>query len=218
MNRFWLCALLALALAGPASAVTLQFGCIGGTAQACAVGEASLSVEAAAGAGNTVTLTFANADAGTSSLTAIYLDDAGLISRISIAGGAGTDFKKNGKPKNLPAGSTVSFVDDFHVTARKPSDSNGVNGGETLTLVLTLKKGSTSADVLAALADGSLRIGALIGDADPGCVGQNTGPQCVGDPGVAAFVNLPSPVPEPAAAVLGGIACLGLAFYGRRRR
>ncbi len=218
MKRFWLCALLALAFAGPASAVTLQFDCIGGTAQACAVGEASLSVDVTAGAGNTMTLTVSNSDSGTSSLTALYLDDAGLISRVSITGGTGTDFKKNGKPKNLPAGSTVSFVDDFHVTARKPSSANGVNGGESLTLVLTLKNGVTSADVLAALAAGTLKIGALINDADPGCVGQNTGPQCVGDPGVASFVNLPNAVPEPAAALLGGVACLGLAFYGRRRR
>jgi len=99
--------------------------------------------------------------------------------------------------------------------AADPAAANGVNGGETLTVVLTLKSGTAYADVLAALVDGTLRIGALINDADPGCVGQNTGPQCVGDPGVASFVNFPDPVPvpEPVAALLGGVACIGLALF-----
>jgi hypothetical protein len=217
MKRYLICALVAVALAGPASAVTLQFGCIAGTAVACSVGEASLSVDVVANTGNTVTLTFSNGDPGTSSLVGVYIEDAGLLSRISIAGGAGTDFKKNGKPKNPPGGSAVSFVSDFRANARKPADTNGVNGGETLTIVLSVKDRSTSAEVLAAILDGSLRIGTGINDADPNCVGQNTGPQCVGDPGVASFVNLLVPVPEPGAALLGGVACLGLLFYGRRR-
>jgi hypothetical protein len=206
----------ALAFAGSANAVTLGFGCIAsGSALACTVGEASLSVDVTEAASNKVSLTFSNSDAGTSSLVAVYLDDSGLVSKAKLSGGAGTDFKSGGKPSDLPGGGTA-FDADFRFTAKKPSDTNGANGGESVTIVLKLKAGVTFADVLAALADGSLKIGAHISDADPSCVGPNPGPGCTGDPGSASFVNV-LPVPEPGATALASVACLGLALIGRRR-
>ncbi len=219
MKRLLIGLCVGFAFASSASAATFGFDCIAGATAPCGVGEASLSVDVTDSGSGTVTLTFANSDSGSSSLAGIYLDDSALIASSSLGGGAGTDFKKGGKPKNLPGGGTVSFSDDFRFTAKKPKATNGVNGGETLTIVLTLTGGTTYADLVNALGDGSLRIGALINDADPNCVGQNTGPLCAGDPGVAAFVNrnLPNPVPEPVAALLGGVACVGLALIGRRR-
>jgi hypothetical protein len=217
VKQYALGLIVALALGSPASAATFSFDCIAGTSQSCGVGEATLSLNVANSGNGAVTLTFSNSDAGTSSLTAIYLDDSRLIASASNAGGAGTLFKSGGKPKDLPGGGTVSFRDDFRFTAKKRRATNGVEGGESLTIVLTLRSGVTFADVVSALGSGRLRIGANINDADPSCVGQNGGPRCVGDAGIASFVDLPSPVPEPVAALLGGVACLGLAHLGRRR-
>ncbi len=217
MKRLLLILLASFAIGGSASATTYGFDCIAGTPQACGVGEAQLSADVTDSGGGTVTLTFHNVGSGTSSLTGVYLDTNITFASISIAGGAGTDFRKKGSPKDLPGGGSVSFSDDYRFTAHKPKAANGVNVGETLSIVLTLKAGTTYADVVSALGNGSFRIGLLIADADPNCVGQNTGPQCVGDPGVASFVNNPRPVPEPVAALLGCVACIGLAVIGRRR-
>lgn len=217
MKRLLLALLASFAIAGSASATTYGFDCIAGAAQACGVGEAQLSVDVTDSGNGKVTLTFRNVGSGTSSLTGVYLDTSINFASTSIADGAGTSFQKRGNPKNLPGGGVVSFTDDYRFTARKPKAVNGVNAGESLSIVFTLGGGTTYADVVSAIGNGSFRIGALIADADPNCVGQNTGPQCVGDPGVAAFVNHPRPVPEPVAALLGGVACIGLAVIGRRR-
>ena len=217
MKRLLLRLVLVLAFASSASAVSFGFDCIAGASLACGVGEASLSVNVIDSGSGTVTLTFSNSDAGTSSVTGIYLDGSRPIAKASNSGGAGTSFKKGGKPKDLPGGGNVSFHDDFRFTAKKPQPLNGINGGESLTIELRLKNGVTYADVIAALGDGSLRLGLLISDADPNCVGDRMGSECVGDPGVASFVNLPNPVPEPIPAILGGVACFGLALIGRRR-
>jgi hypothetical protein len=213
MKRILLALVGGLALAGSANAVTLGFDCVAaGSTQACTVGEASLSVDVLDTAAGKVTLTFSNSDPGTSSLIALFVDDSGLIRKAVLSGGTGTDFKSGGRPSDLP-GAGSAFDADF---AKKPKDVNGATGGESVSIVLKLKGGVTFADVLAALADGSLKIGAHINDADPSCVGSNPGPQCVGDPGSASFVNL-LPVPEPGATALAGVACLGLALIGRRR-
>jgi hypothetical protein len=217
MKRYMLGLALAIGFAGAANAATFKFECIAGASVACGVGEASLSVELTDNGNGTVNLVLSNSDPGTSVATGIYIDDSRLMKRPTLAGGAGTLFRKNGKPSDLPGGSVVAFQDDFRFTARKPVDPNGVDGGESLTLVLRLKNGVTYADVISALASGALRIGVHIADADPSCVGTGTGPQCTGDPGSASFVNLPNPVPEPMAQLLGGLACVGLAIYGRRR-
>ena len=217
MKRLLLILLAALAIASSASATTYGFDCIAGTAQACGVGEAQLSVDVTDSGSGTVTLTFRNVGSGTSSLTGVYLDTTINFASTSISGGAGTSFQKKGNPKDLPGAGLVSFSDDYRFTARKPKASNGVNVGESVTIVLTLKSGTTYADVISAIDNGSFRIGTLIADADPSCVGQGTGPQCVGDPGVASFINGPRPVPEPVAALLGGVACIGLALIGRPR-
>jgi hypothetical protein len=217
MKRYMLGFALAMGFAGTADAATFQFECISGAAVACGVGEASLSVELTDGGNDTVHLVLSNNDPGTSIATGIYIDDSRLVRKVTLTGGAGTNFRRGGKPSDLAGGSVVAFHDDFRFTARKPVDPNGVDGGESLALVLRLRDGVTYADVISALASGALRIGVHIADADPSCVGSGTGPQCTGDPGSASFVNLPNPVPEPMAQLLGGLACVGLAIYGRRR-
>jgi hypothetical protein len=198
--------LFGVAFATSAGAATFGFDCIAGTAQACGVGEASLSVNVVDSGNGKVTLTFANSDAGTSSMPGLYLDDSDLIASAANAGGAGTMFQRGGKPRNLLGSAAISFNSDFRFTAKRPKVTNGVQGGETLTIVLTLRSGVTFADVISALGSGALRIGVHIADTDPGCLGDNPGPQCTGDPGAASLVNLPNAVPEPVAALLGGVA------------
>ena len=219
MKRFILSLSLVggLSFASSAQAVSFGFDCITSSAVACAVGEAQLAVGVTDSGSGTVTLVFSNSDPGTSVVRGIYIDDgSSQIASTSISGGAGTDFKKGGKPKDLPGGSAVSFSDDFRFVARKPKIPNGIGGGESLTIVLTLSGGVTFADVLAAISEGTLRFGVNLTQADPGCVGSTT-PACIADPGEGSLVNLPNAVPEPFAAMLGGVACVGLAVIGRRR-
>ena len=220
MKRLALGLVLSLAFSSSASALSFGFDCIAGAAVPCGVGEAALSVDVTAGAGGEVLLTFSNSGPSAASVTGIYIDQGGLIDRVSLVGGTGTDFRRGGRPSNLLGGGAISFHDDFRFTAKRPKAPNGVNGGESLTIALTLRSGKTYADVISALAGGSLRLGLVLSAADPACVGddvEETNHKCTGDPGVAAFVNRPNPVPEPMPALLGGVACLGLALIGRRR-
>jgi len=216
MKRVILAAVGILAFAGSAQATSFGFDCISSSPVACAVGEAQLAVDVTDSGSGTLTLVFSNSDPGTSVVRGIYVDDASnLVKKISSVGGAGTNFKKGGKPADLPGGSVVGFSADFRSVARKPKADNGIAGGESLTVVLTLEGGVTFADVLAAIANGDMRFGVNITRADPGCIGSTT-PACIADPGEGSLVSL-SAVPEPFAAVLGGVACIGLALIGRRR-
>jgi hypothetical protein len=216
MKRPLLALLFGAAISSSASATTFQFGCIAGQATACSVGEAALSADVTDAGPGRVSVVISSSASGAAAVMGLYIDDAGLISSISNQGGAGVAFKKNGSPSDLVGGSAVSFVDDFRLLAKKPRATNGINGGESLTVVLRLKKGVTFSDVLAALGDGSLRLGLTLIEADPNCVGQNTGPNCMGDPGTASFVNRPGAVPEPALAALAALGALGAALRSRK--
>jgi hypothetical protein len=219
----FLAAVAMLLLGGSsAMAVTLGFDCISNNlAGDCAIGSAQLQVEALAGPGaNQVSFTFTNTDpdpnppdeAQASSITAVYFDDDGdpdplLLSIASILNGTGVDFDVGANPPNVPAGNGADpdfdNTGDLDADAEPPTQPNGVNPNETLTIIANLTTGTSFADVEAALADGSLRIAIHV-------QGFATG-------GSESFVNDGEVVPEPSLGLLLAGPLIGLIVRSRRR-
>jgi hypothetical protein len=199
---------IALASVSSASATTLSFGlCVSNNSTAdCGIATAQLAVSVAAGPGaGQVAFTFTNVGASASSITDVYFDDGTLLGIASIGNGAGVSFSQGASPGNLPAGNnaTPPFVatSGFTADSDPPAQPNGVNPGETLTIVFDLQGGGTLADVLAELGDGRLRIGVHV--------------QGFASGGSESLVN--TPLPEPALLALLGVGLVGLARAGRRR-
>ena len=202
MKRLMLALVLVIAAASSAQAITFGFDCLAGAAGPCGVGEAQIKVEVTDAGNGMVNLVFTNTGPDSSAVRSIFFDRPDGLGKLVLGPGSGTLFKKGGKPKDLPG--VPSFVDDYRFTARSPQSTNGLNPSESLTIVLKLAGGRAYADVVSALQDGSLKIGIFM-IANAPTVGE------------VSLVNLPNPVPEPVAAVMGGVACLGLGLLGRRR-
>ncbi len=210
--RRWVLLVLALAfaasVAGSASATTFSFStCVSNTsATNCATGFAQLFVDVTAGPGaNQISFTFTNVGGSLSSITDVYFDDGSLLGIASVINGTGVDFSQGATPGNLPAGNNAS--PPFVATAGFTADSNpavqpnGVNPGETLTIVFDLVNGKTISDALDELASGAVRIGIHV--------------QGFGDGGSESFVNSTS-VPEPGTAALLALALVAIAGVRRR--
>jgi len=181
-----------------------------------------LSVDVTA-SGSRALFSFLNNGPISSSITAVYFDDANgsaatlasiyrLIDRDypSQGGSPGVDFSSGATPPNLPGGNglTPSFSSNLSTDSASPVQPLGVNPGEWLGVVVNLLNGHTLSQTIAALQDGSLRIGIQV--------------QAIGTSGQSdAFVNAPPPrptgVPDASTtAMLLGVALLGL--EGLRRR
>ncbi len=167
-------------------------------------GEAQLSVFVEAGPGaNQVYFQFSNTGPNAMSITDVYFDDGTLLGIASITNGSGVSFSQNASPPNLPGGNNITPA--FQVTAgfsadsNPPAQPNGVNPGETLTIVFNLLGGFTFADTINALNTPGdvLRIGIHV--------------QGFAGGGSESFVNTPTP---------GALGLLGLAglVAARRRR
>lgn len=188
-------------LSMPASALMLDFECISdNNATNCTAGEAQLRVEALDNGDGRARFVFTNVGTAASSITDVYFDDGTLLGISQVLnGGPGVDFSQNASPGNLPSGNSAN--PDFETTAGFSADSNpavqpnGVNPGESLTILFFLQNGGSFADVLDELGDGRLRIGMHVQGFSSG--------------GSESFVNMPS-VPLPAAAwlLLSGIGAL----------
>jgi hypothetical protein len=211
MQRLAFAALLVsagLIFGGSASAVTMGFDCISNNlAGDCQIGEDQLEVELTAGPGaDQVSFTFTNSGPEDSSITAVYFDDGTLSGIASIVDGSGVDFEEGADPSNLPAGNNADpdFEADFAADAESPTQPNGVNPGEQLTIIFNLLGGSTLADTEAALADGSLRIGIHV--------------QGFATEGSESFVNNPPDgvVPEPSLGLL--LAATLIPLFRRTRQ
>jgi hypothetical protein len=147
-----------------------------------------------------VSFTFTNTGSEASSIADVYFDDGTLLGIASILDGTGVDFEEGASPANLPAGNTVGFDVTFAADSSPPVQPNGVNPGEELTIIFDLLTGQDLADTLAALVDGSLRIGLHVQGFEA-------------EDGSESFVN----VPEPRLAWLLGVPLMVLAVRNRQR-
>lgn len=198
-----------LALAGVACAVsaaqasvTFAFNesCTNNNAGDVNIGLAQMRVDISDAGSGRVDFTFRNIGPANSSITDLYWDDGTLLGIAIITNGPGVDFSVGASPRDLPGGQNCSpafeATQGFSADSNPPSQPNGVNPGEWVTVRFNLINGRTYAQTLAALDTGELRIGIHV-------QGFATGNS-------ESFV-LPSP---GAAAMLGMAGLVGL----RRRR
>ena len=192
--------------ASPTRGSTLGFGCIThNLAGNCAIGEAQLTVDVSNPAAAVIRFQLANAGPAASSITDVYFDNGPLQALSLILNTAGSvEFSPFASPPNLPGGNLLSppfeTTRGFSADSDSPVQPMGVNPGESLGILFLLEPGTSFADALAGLEDGSLRIGIHVQGFSSG--------------GSESFVNA---VPEPLG--LLGVALLALAaHHGRSRR
>jgi hypothetical protein len=159
-----------------------------------------------------VSFQFLNSGPAPSSITDIYFDDGSLLGIATITNGTGTSFSQGASPGDLPGGNSISpaFVTTagFLADSDPPAQPNGVNPGESVTIIFDLQSGQTFSDVQSELSSGALRIGIHVQGFTGG--------------GSESFVNgppvTPQPIPEPATVLLLGTGLAGAATRLVRRR
>lgn len=203
-----------LAFLAPAANATtvLSFAAVtdNDPAAVATAGQYSVAVSAVEGNPNQVAFQFFNdgSSNATASITGIYFDDGTLLGIAQVINGTGVVFSQGASPRDLPGGNQAA--PPFEVTAGFAADSdsptspNGVNAGETVTIIFNLQSGGTIAEVLSELATGELRIGIHVQSLPPG------------DDGSESFINTPL-VPEPGLLAMAGIGALALLRTTRRR-
>ncbi len=218
--RVWLAAaavVLSVTMQAPAQAVaTVSFYSVSNTNAAnVTAGAAQLFVDVTDPAGtHNVLFTFRNSGPVASSIGEIYFDDGSLLAQsiiTNMTSGGFTNFTGPGAtPGNLPAGNNASPA--FNALAQFSSDaqgnpSNGVNPGESFSILYTLQGTQDYSDVIAELQDGRLRIGLHVRAFQPGN-------------GSESFVNLPlsvAAIPEPSTIAFFGLGTLLLWHRSRKR-
>lgn len=199
----------------PLQAVTLTFTSItNNIAVDAAIGEAQLTVEVT-DEGSKVLFTFINAGPLASSITDVYFDDGSLLELASIDNSdPGVSFSQPATPGELPSANTASppfeTTMDFSADSDSPMlQQNGVNPGESLGIRFNLVGGQTFADVLADLADGTLRVGIHVQGYD-----RVEGFEEEGSESFVTVNGVPNGpvngVPEPATIFLLGMGLLGV--------
>jgi hypothetical protein len=152
-----------LATLTPVHALTLGFENItDNSALASSVGS-QLSVNVQADGTTSASFTFSNSGPMASSITGIYfVNDPLLFDDADIVNGPGVSFSAGTKSAGLPGGTPFGFdakSTAFFADSDPPVQPNGVNPGESVTIILALLGGVDFDDVVSALLGGTLRIG-----------------------------------------------------------
>ncbi len=207
MNSFFARSSVALALALSShapGAQTYTFAPVTSTSatnDAAALAQLSMIVDSVSP--TQVSFTFHNVGLAALSITDAFIDGTALASISSITNGSGVDFAPSSSPPNLPGGNlcspAFSAVGTLSVGAAPPSQPNGVNPGETATVIYNLAAGESYSSVIAALntPGDHLRVGIHV--------------QGFSDGGSESFVT-----PAPSSGLV--ILALSSAFAARRRR
>ncbi len=140
-----------------------------------------------------------------SSITDVYFDDGTLLAISTIVSSTGVSFASPATPNNLPGGNNITppFVvtDNFSADSNTPNAlANGVNAStESLEIIFNLVSTADVDAVIAALNNGSLRIGMHVQG-----IGTTNGSD--------GYVNK---VPEPGILILLGIAMSAVGVASR---
>jgi len=175
-----------------------------------ATGQEQLYMEVDSVAGGKVSFTFFNKGSEACSITDVYFDDmtrAVLALPMVITSSSGVSFSQDASPPDLPGGQTIGFTADYSADSNNGPPgtmANGVNPGEWLKIVFSLKSPATFGDVLTELhpfVNTDLRVGIHVQGFE-------------GD-GSESFIAVPVPP-----AVWGGAALLSMlgGFQAIRRR
>lgn len=195
-----------LAAAATAQAQTYGFDCVTGNAAAnCVAGETQIRVVLGSTVATQARFTFTNVGPAALAITDVYFDDGTLLGIAAVSGSSGVSFSPFASPGNLPGGNAIGFqtTAGFSADSDPPVQPNGVNPGESLSILFDLQPGRSFAEIAGDLASGALRIGVHA--------------QGYANGGSESFVNLLSPVPE-ASSVLSMAAALGVLGLALRRR
>lgn len=200
------CALVGGASLTPltATALPLSFTCITqNSATDCGIATSQLTVTIDALGSSQARLVLTNAGPDAAVFTRVLFDGS-VLSAIAGLGDTppSVDFAV-ASPGTLPGGngSPYFFTTDLEVAAVAPAPHRGVGPGESLTVDLAIAPGLDFDDVVAALTDGSLRIGVRV--------------QSFASGGSEALLNVP--IPEPGTLAMLAIGLLGLARLGSPR-
>jgi hypothetical protein len=169
--------------------------------------EGQFTVDVTLAGDGRISFEFKNSGPIASSISEIYFDD-GKFGALEIVNNAGVKFVAGANPGDLPGGNTVGFEATklINTEADNPSPKNGINSGESLTLLMNVGGYNSFDNVIALMQNpistGEIRIGLHVQ-----AIGGSNGPS-------ASFVSVSVP-DGGATVVLLGLALLGLAFTHR---
>jgi len=224
-SRFGLAVAFAIIALLPARAEAVSYTfshCLENNSGLCDSLASQLKVEVTDAGDGWVNFTFTNEIGIQSSITDLYFDASGYLTKMKIvAESSGVDFSAGqASPGDVPGGggATPEFVVSTSLAADSdpPTQPNGINAtGEYLTISFKMAPGRTFADVIEALnmgpnTDEGIRIAAHV---------QGVGPQGESDSLICCDgLHNGTPAAEPAVLALFGLGLFAVGFRARRRR
>jgi hypothetical protein len=179
------------------------------SASNAAIGELQLSMKVSDDIANKqVIFTFINTGTEASSICDIYFDDnppAELVFQGFRYPTSGVTFTIGAHPSDLPGGQDYAFTSDYSYDSKNPVQSNGINPGESLSLVFNYTNGNDYSSIVSAINSSNIDVGIHV--------------QGFSDGGSESFINsVPVPEPAPLGFLITGILCLGASSGIRRRK
>lgn len=183
-----------------------------------ATGEAQFTVDVTQVSGR-AQFYFANSGPNPSRLSLLAFESGGVLgSFYDLINGPGVNFVHDPSPGNLPGGNSLSPpFEEVFTDSRNGNAATGVDPGEHLTVIYNLVGGASFADLIAALDDGSLRVGIH-------AIAFGYYPGDTVDRGSEAFITTPQidtppppVVPAPGAVTLGVLGLVTVGLWQRRR-
>jgi hypothetical protein len=192
----------------PAHAVTWGFQNITDNSGIASAVGGQLAVDVQADGTTGASFTFSNSGPLASSITDIYFVNDPLLfgNGVTIVNGAGVSFSAGATPGGLPGGTPFGFAEGavvFSADSDSPVQPNGVNPGESVTIILALLGGVDFDDVISALLAGTLQLGIHV--------------QGINGDGSDSYIAA-TPLPGAIPLFATGLAALGLLRWRAKRK